>query len=349
LHISYGNTYGVNSNIDIQVGIVPLTGPLEPDIDIVSNGLGAAESTSSTTTMITAGKLYNYNFTISNTSTKLLSNILLTLSPESGSIKILKESKWTIKNMNPGYHQEFSTQIFAPTSLIGQSTTFTLNFQYLSENQTKTGSITIGAYVDGEINIKAYDIGITYIGGIPNLTGNLLNEGNTKSLFTTIQLMGATGLVQDDNNTTSQQQYLGDLDENSPLPFSIPIQIKDGAIAGTDYPVSIRVTYKDNLRELNTFDINSKVRFEPEQKESLLAESQQSNTMATILSSTWTKIAVIATIAIVIVSVVISFRRMKNKKSRFIHSITQSKNRDAHSDIDSLLDNHSLKKADERK
>ena len=60
---------------------------------------------------------------------------------------------------------------------------------------------------------------------------------------------------------------LGDLSENSPLPFSIPLNIEKEVPEGT-YPVSINVTYTDNLRNPHELVLNGSVNYIPESAES---------------------------------------------------------------------------------
>ena len=52
--------------------------------------------------------------------------------------------------------------------------------------------------------------------------------------------------------------YLGDLDANSPLPFSIPLELKNNSSPGK-YPISLRITYSDDLRADHALIINSSV------------------------------------------------------------------------------------------
>lgn len=52
--------------------------------------------------------------------------------------------------------------------------------------------------------------------------------------------------------------YLGDLDANSPLPFSIPLALKNNSSPGS-YPISLRITYSDDLRIDHALIINSSV------------------------------------------------------------------------------------------
>jgi len=318
LQVSYGNAYGVKTSTNIQVGLVVLPRALESDLSVTPAG---------NSSIVTAGKIYDYKFAVSNVAGTPLSNVLITLTSQSDSIKVLGDSKWTVKSMDANYNKEFSTQVFAPTDDIGKSTTFRLNLQYLSVGQTKTDSVDLGAYVDGEISIRAYEIGVTYIGGAPNVIGNLLNEGNTKALFTTIELTKAENLV----SNPPPQQYLGDLEENSPLPFSIPVTIDSNAGAGT-YPVSLKITYKDNLRQIHSLDINMQVNFALEQPSK---ESQAPSFNPAI------PVGIGIAIAAVIIAIVIIRRR---KKSNLKRTITERKQ----DDIESLLDSQRLK-TDEHK
>jgi hypothetical protein len=315
VQITFGNSYGARQTTTIPVGLVVLPRALESDISV---SLG--ESTSTT---ITAGKIHDYRFVISNTAETPLSDVLITLSSQSESIRILGESEWTVNQMDLGYTEEFATQVFAPTSLIGDSTNFDLSMRYLSEGQTETDSVDLGAYIDGEITITAYELEVNYIGGTPNIVGNLLNEGNTVALFTTLQVVDAGGLA----TSLPPQQYLGDLEENSPLPFSVPIEVAN-AEAGT-YPVAIKVTYKDNLRQLHTLDFSSNVQFVPEVSADESASGQGMDMAIPIV------IAII--VAVAVAAVVIVRRR---KKSVLRQAMTERKQ----DDIESLLDSHRQEK-----
>jgi hypothetical protein len=59
---------------------------------------------------------------------------------------------------------------------------------------------------------------------------------------------------------SSLPQYLGDLEENSPLPFSIPLAMNNNTSSGI-YPVSLKVTYSDDLRNNYTVINNGTVEF----------------------------------------------------------------------------------------
>ncbi|HEY6950136.1 MAG TPA: hypothetical protein VI146_05960, partial [Nitrososphaeraceae archaeon] len=139
--------------------------------------------------------------------------------------------------------------------------------------------------------VDVSDLGINYIAGTPNLIGNLLNKGNTVALFTTVQLLNNSnatdqhhaqqnkGFTQGSlekgvNSKSSVRQsdksikalvsasnlpsYLGDLQDDSPLPFSIPLLLQNNSSPGT-YPVSLKITYNDDLRNSHQIILNSSV------------------------------------------------------------------------------------------
>jgi hypothetical protein len=54
------------------------------------------------------------------------------------------------------------------------------------------------------------------------------------------------------SDTNPAPQYLGDLTANSPLPFSISLQ-NLRAIPGSSFPVTLKISYKDNLRNSHEF------------------------------------------------------------------------------------------------
>jgi hypothetical protein len=73
---------------------------------------------------------------------------------------------------------------------------------------------------------------------------------------------------------TNTPQYLGDLDDNSPLPFSIPLAISStnddngsGSLGTGNYPVSLRITYSDELRNTHEVVLDGTVSYNPPQRE----------------------------------------------------------------------------------
>jgi hypothetical protein len=235
-------------------------------------------SSNKNTVSLIAGRVDELDFNITNTHDNPIIDAVVSLDSESSSIKILGDSKWNLNKIDPLTTQQFQTRVFASKSLINSPVSFKVSIQYLDNNQAKSDSFSLGANVIGDITININDLAINYIGGNPNLVGNILNKGNTLALFTTIEIMSSSsspanksvGQLPSATQTAGKNtilvpasffpQYLGDLEENSPLPFSIPLAINNNTASGI-YPVSLKVTYSDDLRNSYTVISNGTVEF----------------------------------------------------------------------------------------
>ena len=235
-------------------------------------------SSNKNTVSLIAGRVDELDFNITNTNDNPIMDAVVSLDSESSSIKILGDSKWNLNKIDPLTTQQFQTRVFASKSLINSPVSFKISIQYLDNNQAKSDSFSLGANVIGDITININDLDINYIGGNPNLVGNILNKGNTLALFTTIEILSSSsspankseGQLPSSTQTTGKNiilvpassfpQYLGDLEENSPLPFSIPLAINNNTASGI-YPVSLKVTYSDDLRNSYTVISNGTVEF----------------------------------------------------------------------------------------
>ena len=230
---------------------------------------------------LVAGRVDDLKFNITNTNTNPITDVVISLNTDSDSVKILGDSKWNLNKIDPFSTQEFFTSVFASKSLINSPVSFKVSIQYLYNNQVKSDSLNLGANVIGDITVNINDLAVNYIGGNPNLVGNILNKGNTLALFTTLELLNPSSTINGENQTlttsstpmskdyknknilvpaSSFPQYLGDLEENSPLPFSIPLAMKNSSASGI-YPVSLKVTYSDDLRNGYTVITNGTVEF----------------------------------------------------------------------------------------
>src|SRR5574337_775905 len=180
LQINYQNAWGKLLTTTISTGLVIAPNPAQ------SLNLSYLGNTS--TTVITAATLDDLDFAVQNNSTNQMSNILISLVPQSTSVSIVGSSTWTIQNLQPGDRQILSTKVYAANTLINSPTSFTLTANYVSKGQAQTNSLTLGTFVVGDIKLQIYGLTTSSSGGVSNLVGNLLNQGSTTALFTTVQL-----------------------------------------------------------------------------------------------------------------------------------------------------------------
>ena len=296
-----------------------------------SSGNGSSEVN------IIAGRPHDLNFNITNNNRNPITDIVVTLVPRSESLEILGDSRWTVQELAAQSKARFSTRVFASESLIGSPVSFEVGVQYISGDQIKSDSFSLGGNVIGEIEITVNDLSVRNIGDVPNLTGNLLNQGNTQAFFTTIEML-SNSTSQDQRNLvplTNTPQYLGDLDDNSPLPFSIPLAISStndengssGSLGAGNYPVSLRITYSDELRNTHELVLDGTVSYSPPQREEdapnqgFLGFGSSSNTQSGRANSIVPLLAIFAVMvaAAVVAIIIIKRRRSRSKKiSKFM-------------------------------
>lgn len=251
--------------------------------DVQNNSTSSIDTSLDTTSnkntiSLIAGRVDELRFNITNTNNNPIIDAVVSLDSESSSIKIIGDSKWNLNKIDPLTTEQFQTRVFASKSLINSPVSFKVSIQYLDNNEAKSDSFNLGANVIGDITVNINDLAINYIGGNPNLVGNILNKGNTLALFTTIEILSSSSSSanqsQEEIPTSTQTlatksilmpassfpQYLGDLEENSPLPFSIPLAMNNNTPSGI-YPVSLKVTYSDDLRNSYTIINNGTVEF----------------------------------------------------------------------------------------
>ena len=340
IHISYGDAYGNIKSSDESVGLVISA---KPPQSVLSVKPIISSDNQNSSIILKAGKIQNMGFTVVNEGKQPVADLVINLASQTDTVKILGNSKWTFEKLMPESELNLSSNVFASEDVIGKPVQFSAKIQYVSDEQSKTETITLGSYVDGEINLKLYDLDINIIGNRPNIVGNLLNEGNTVALFTTVEIIKSP--ISEEKSLVKQlppQQYLGDVTENSPLPFSIPLTIENSTKAGT-YPVYLRVSYKDNLRIPHELTMNGSVDFKPiyqtaHQGQSLFGIGNIVNDNTS--NSSIIPLLIILAISIIIIAtiVVLKKRRSKSKLSKILGSDRNSiKKEEGEEDIHSLL------------
>jgi hypothetical protein len=261
----------------------------------------------STSLILVAGNTEAMTFNVANNNDLPITNVVVSIASQTSGLKIVGDTLWSLASLGSHSTHQFSSKIFASASLIAQPVSFLVTMQYISHGQSQVGSFILGGTVIGSIKVSASGIGINSIAGVPNLVGNLLNEGNTIALYTTVQLINQPFSTANGSSTTNQQQhqhhhsqsgggsasggqssssttastttpqqsstptslpppqYLGDLQPDSPLPFSIPLTANTNNTAPGNYPVNLQVIYSDDLKNSHTIVLNNTVQIAPQQ------------------------------------------------------------------------------------
>jgi predicted lipid-binding transport protein (Tim44 family) len=306
--IAKGNNTGTTTSANVAHASNKALSHRSSAISKIATASSNNNQVNSTSLILVAGNTEDMKFNVANNNDVPITNVVVSIASQTNGLKIVGDTLWSLASLGPHSNHQFSTKIFASASLIAQPVSFLVTMQYISHGQSQVGSFILGGTVIGSIYITASGIGINYIAGVPNLVGNLLNQGNTIGLYTTVQLINQPFSTANGSSTTNQQQqlhhqdqsgggsaggsgqlssstaastapaqssaptslpppqYLGDLQPDSPLPFSIPITANINNTAPGIYPVKLVVTYSDDLKNSHKTALNNTVQLAPQQK-----------------------------------------------------------------------------------
>ncbi|MCV0431860.1 hypothetical protein [Nitrosopumilus sp.] len=295
LQITYGNAYGYKQTELLTTGLVVSPKPSESPI-IVSVDTQHSEP------VVTAGIVENITFQVTNNGEDEITDLLLTLSGETTEIKIMGKSKWMINSLPVGETYEFTTDVFASTSLINNPNSFNMNLDYISDGESSIDTANVGVFVAGSIELTLYDMQVNNIGGTIHLVGNVLNQGSTTGKFAKIELLSLSDIS---DMSEIAPQYLGDLTDDSSIPFSIPLSVK--AIPEGKHPFSVKVTYADDLRNFHEIVFDDVVNV------SQIKQQMSSNERGGSNSSL--PLEVILGIAVSVIIAIVVFVKIKKSRS----------------------------------
>ncbi|MEM2759910.1 MAG: hypothetical protein QXU32_10270 [Nitrososphaerales archaeon] len=215
-------------------------------------------------------------------------------------IMILEGDGYTkVNTIRPGEKADVKVTLFASEEAVNTAFQLPVTIRYVDPNGVaKQIQRFVSVYVQGTISLRVYDLGITYIANEPNISGYLLNEGTNLALFTIVEIVNDQEVIKQ----VSGPQYLGDLTANSPLPFNIPVRFADGTKPGT-YPVTVKVSYKDDLRIPFEVMMHGTVTYSPN-----VVEKKESSNIFSNMSM------FIGIGAAVVVGSYVAYRRMRTSK-----------------------------------
>jgi hypothetical protein len=360
LQLTYGDSYGNKQTFESSIGIIVSPLPTDSNFNVTlileyvtNNDTNDTNISNNNNTknkdivILTAGTIEDLTFKLQNNAKNVSSSLTdlvvnLDVSPKE-SIEILGNSRWIFDSMDPQSYFDLRTKIFASEQISNTPVEFSINIDYISNQELKKESLVVGAYIEGQIKISGHDFEIRKVGDTPNFGGNLLNEGNSRALFTKVnleELKPVSDLVSNNTNTNNndfnvgdnnkknnshnnniflfrpQEQYLGDLDSNSPLPFSIPIDLNANNTKGK-YSFSLSVYYSDNLRKMHHVILNGTVDIInnlPKESQSNNNNNNTSFEIKDIISKNFLTFTIfIAILLIVIIGIL--YARKKRKKS----------------------------------
>ncbi|MFQ6011819.1 MAG: COG1361 S-layer family protein [Nitrososphaerales archaeon] len=217
------------------------------------------------------------SFEISNVGSAPLYQVTATLSIVTG--RVATTGQGTTTNLAPtggnarqffseigaGERVQFPVEITIDPSVAESSMTAVLTLRYTDVTGTNAQeSHNLGLVTTGAISMILQDASMTPRAGFPganvSLSGTILNQGNEPALYTSISLRG-DDVVQRVRRGPPSDQYIGQIDPNTPLPFSLNFRINPDITPGR-HQVTLVMEFQTNYLKTQTIeeDVNIFIR-----------------------------------------------------------------------------------------
>ncbi|MEM1534727.1 MAG: hypothetical protein QXE49_04340 [Nitrososphaerota archaeon] len=217
-----GNSLSKPAVITVSVGDIPPKAP---------NLLIEAEP------QLVAGKTQTITLTVKNIHSSALRRVSITAQSADPRLTIIGSNNWLIESLGPGEVGGISMMLYAAPELAGTSSTIQVSATYIISQTGEQASEVrgVGFVVQGYITLRIYDVKVIFVGGEPYISGNVLNEGISDALFSTIHLNSGSG--------TKTSVFIGEINPNAPIPFNLRLNSNENRFRG-----EIVVEYKDVFR-----------------------------------------------------------------------------------------------------
>jgi len=186
-----------------------------------------------------------FNITILNSGNVSLSALDATLNVPSPLI-VHGNNHWTFSYLEPGNSVLINVKVYAPESSIGATYSGSLNLNYRDDyGDAHTESYPIGLIIVGRVELVIYGKTVSpqpaKNGSKVSFAATLLNKGNVAAMYVNASILPSKIL----DLTTESAAYIGEVEENSPAPFTLTANIEPDVENGT-YPLTVNITYRDD-------------------------------------------------------------------------------------------------------
>jgi hypothetical protein len=164
------------------------------------------------------------------------------------------DSTWDFQDLPAGSNLTLTPEIFITTEALDKAYQIQVTVGYRDAAGTShSETYSLGLSVQGAIDIVVQSALVAPVpveaGGAVTVSGNLLNEGNVAAMY-----MNATAVVAPPFEAVDGSGlYIGELDTNTPLPFSVSLNVANGTANGT-YPLKVVFYYKDSFSNTHSLE-----------------------------------------------------------------------------------------------
>jgi len=232
----------------------------------------------------------------------------LTLPPP---LTLSGDNHWRAPSVKKNGSLMIEVLVYAPASAIGNTFTASvvLSYKELGYVYYTSEMHSIGFVVHGWVKMVAYGVTVSPEKAEPGadvtISANLLNQGNVAAMYVNVTLLSAESLILREESTS----YVGQIDPNSPAPFSLIASVDPNAKNGS-YTMRVVVFFQDDRHLVHSFTIDTQ--FEVVQPSPKPPPSTGMQIEEWLLKGGW---VYMVGVFIVVLVVIVLVRRARRKQS----------------------------------
>jgi len=244
-------------------------------------------------------------FTVENAGSSSLTSPVLSLTV-STPLVVTQNSTYAVKGgvLRPGESVLYEAVVGAGTSSTPGFYSASVGVSYLDSSGTlKSAIFASGLVLSGNIDLVIQSPTVTQANSTVVVTGSILNEGFSSAYYASV-----TGSLAGSKDT-SAQDYVGEVDPNTPIPFSVTIAYAPQATAVPKANLTVSVSYTDSLGQSGRYLVNLPATLKSA-GQLLQSQSSGSTTSSSGTDSlTYLEYGVVAALAVVVLVGVLYVRR----------------------------------------
>jgi len=222
---------------------------------------------------------------------------------------VLGSSSATQGQLAPGQNVTYALDVGSSPSSTPGVYGGTATVTYLDASGVQhTQTFQIGFVLVGSVKFVIQDVTVAQTSTDLTVSGSLLNEGTTTALYA--QVTGTVGSAASQNQSSS---YIGEIDVNTPTPFTLTLSYPAPANPERGVPIGIAITYQDSFG--TNAEYSSSVKTDLQSVTELLFSSSGSTTTSQSSGTDLLTLVSYSVIAIVVVAVVASAVLVRRRRS----------------------------------
>ena len=276
---------------------------------------GVVVSVSPIRNEVSAGTPSAVSFKVENVGTTSLSSPVLSLSVSSPLV-VLQNSSYAVPNstLESGESVTYEALVGSSTSASPGYYPVSVTITYLGQSGTEmSATFTSGLVLTGTIDLVIQSPQVTQGNTTLSVSGEILNEGFSSAYYASV--MGSVS----GSRATSQADYVGEIDPNTPVPFSLTIPYTPSRSA-VNAKVLVNVAFKDSLGTTGTYNSTIQTTLAPESSTGSSTSSTGSSSGVDLFT-----ILELGVIAALIVMTVVGFLYVRRSRAKVSPSEREDK------------------------